>query len=120
MPFLFSKQKIGVGLKGLDPADVARAAGLDPAKLQTDLDSAAVNDRMKEDFELAKSVGLSHTPYIILNGKPIDGPIFKEIGYWDKVADAYWKSAGVERPASAKLPQPPAAIPSTPSPKASP
>jgi protein-disulfide isomerase len=49
----------------------ARSLGLDAARFTTDMDSMGVNTRIRLDTERADSLGVSGTPSLFLNGRPL-------------------------------------------------
>jgi protein-disulfide isomerase/uncharacterized membrane protein len=100
---LFAKQGEGAaGLTGLDPAQIAAAAGLDAKRLAADMQNPVIGQRVNEDIAAAVEAGIRATPHLVVNGRPVDGLAAKEVGFWDKLADRYWKELGVPRPDSTR------------------
>src|SRR5207237_578047 len=56
----------------------ARELGLDPAKLKTAMESAAVKSAVEKDVKEGEQAGVNGTPSIFLNGKRFNGPITLE------------------------------------------
>ena len=52
---------------------LAKKVGADMARLKKDLDSDAVNNRIKEDLAEAKKFGFQGTPGFLINGIPVKG-----------------------------------------------
>jgi len=66
------------GGERLVPAELSRRAkaiGLDPAVFDTCLSSGKHQDRIKTEVEAARAVGVSSTPTMFINGRPIRGAI---------------------------------------------
>jgi protein-disulfide isomerase len=62
----------------LVPAELSRRAksiGLDPAAFDTCLSSRKHQDRIKTEIEAARALGVSSTPTMFINGRPIRGAI---------------------------------------------
>lgn len=58
-----------------DPAEAARAAGLDMARAQADGMSQAVNDELARNAELARTMGFNGTPAWIAGRQTISGAV---------------------------------------------
>jgi protein-disulfide isomerase len=101
--WLFEQQKHPSGLIGVDFSAMAAALGLDVGQLQTDLESPATAQRLQEDVQLARQCGLRSTPYILVNGRVVDGVAAKEVNFWNALADQFWAEVGIVRPESTKL-----------------
>lgn len=70
-----------------DLAAMAAVAGLDAAQLEADRHSDAVKARVREDIELAKSLGVDATPAVFLNGRLV-APLSRDlVGFWKLVAE---------------------------------
>ena len=52
----------------------AKGLGLNSEAFSTDMDSGEIADRVQNDLNQAKSLGLSGTPSFFVNGKKIDNP----------------------------------------------
>jgi uncharacterized membrane protein len=100
---LFSRQKPVGGLDGLDPREVATTLGFDADRLTADMNSPAVAQRLAEDAELAKKLGIRHTPMIFVHGKEVESYAATVIGFWDALAESYWASIEMPRPDSARM-----------------
>jgi protein-disulfide isomerase/uncharacterized membrane protein len=100
---LFSMQQLPpVGLKGLDPRAVAEKLGLDAERLSADMSSEAAARRVWEDVNEGAKLNIISTPWIIAHRKPVDSLAFKEIGFWDALAESYWHSIETPRPESTR------------------
>ena len=88
---------------GLDPAAMAKELGLDADRLEADMNASLVASRMEEDIREARKCGLRSTPYLLVNGKVVDGVAAKELDFWDRMADLYWQEVGKDRPESTRL-----------------
>ena len=75
--------------------------------------SQAVAARVAEDIDQAKLCDIKGTPAVFVEGKLVDTLTVTEIGFWDKLADAYWQRSNLPRPASTK-PKSVAVTPGTP------
>jgi len=98
---------------------VAGELQLDPAAFGEAMTSQGISTRLAEDIEQAKRCEIKGTPAVFVEGKLVDTLAVLEVGFWDKLADVYWKRNNLPRPASTML-KPTAAIPSTPDRKAAP
>ena len=55
--------------------DIAHEVGLDPAKLNADMDSAATSQRIKANLELARSLKITGTPTFVVGDQIIPGMV---------------------------------------------
>jgi protein-disulfide isomerase len=106
----------------LKPEAVASAIGADVAAFSTAMTSPDILTRINGDADQARVCEIRGTPSIYIDGKPVDSLIAQEIGFWDKLADSYWKKLNLPRPADTLLTAaaPVAATPNSPSSKAVP
>jgi protein-disulfide isomerase len=63
----------------------AKAAGLNVARLEKDMDSSEVGTTIDEDFALARALGISGTPGYVIGDNVIPGAIGLD-GLKDKIA----------------------------------
>lgn len=73
-------------IKRLNVGETAAMLGLDAARLETDLKSQAVMDRIHEDIELGKSLGITGTPAVFLSGR--------QVGALARMSDVFWSKMG--------------------------
>ncbi len=55
--------------------DQAKALGLDEAKFKEDLQSKAIQDKVQQAQQRALDIGLPGTPFLVINGRPYQGPM---------------------------------------------
>ena len=60
------------GKRRLSPIELAERIGLNAGRLERDMNSPRVRDRIREDVALGKSVGVRGTPFVFLNGRRVD------------------------------------------------
>jgi protein-disulfide isomerase len=73
--WLFANQS-SLSRQGL--LDQTQAFGLDPMRLQADLDSDWIAERVQTDLDFAGSRGLTSTPLFFINGRPFRGATGRE------------------------------------------
>lgn len=64
---------------GVDEAklvELAKGLNLNVAKLKADADSAAIKNKLAQNMEYAKKLGISGVPFMIVNGKVHPGALF--------------------------------------------
>lgn len=103
----------------IKPEQVAVLIGVAPGAFLEATQSSNINARVLEDIDQAKTCEIRGTPSIFIEGKLVDTLAVTEIGFWDKIADMYWRSVEKPRPDSTKLNQP-AVTPGTPGPTTAP
>jgi protein-disulfide isomerase len=69
---LFSQQK---GLGDAFYQETAKKLGLDLAKFNSDRASKAADDAIKQDTQIAEKLGISGTPFFIMNGNTLSGAV---------------------------------------------
>ncbi|MBI1825810.1 MAG: vitamin K epoxide reductase family protein [Planctomycetes bacterium] len=87
----------------LRPEMVAASIGVDTASFSNAMSSANFQSRVNGDADQARICEIRGTPSVFVDGKPVDSLIAQEIGFWDKLADAYWKRMNQPRPANTML-----------------
>jgi len=107
---LFAKQTSATGLDGINPAEIAKELNLDASRLVADTSSPVIAQRINEDAAEGVRAGLVATPYVLLERRLVESPVAKEVPFWDRMAERYWASLNVPRPADTKpqATQPPA------------
>ena len=103
----------------MKPEQVAEWIGAAPEAFREATQSSNFNARVLEDIEQAKACEIRGTPSIFIEGRLVDTLAVTEIGFWDKIADMYWRSVERPRPASTR-PSQPAATPNSPGPTTAP
>lgn len=86
----------------LEPDAVAAALQLDPAAFHEAMSSDGISARLAEDIEQGKRCDIRGTPAVFVEGKLVDTLAVTEVGFWDKLADMYWKRINLPRPESTK------------------
>jgi protein-disulfide isomerase/uncharacterized membrane protein len=100
--FLFAGQKYLK--KDMITTEVfARVMGLDEDQLKEDMHSDEVNQRIKEDTDLARSIGLKSTPVVYLSNHRVSKIAIPEMAFWDLVADRFWEAIKKPRPEETRL-----------------
>ncbi len=88
----------------INAGSVAEVTGLSAEVLQKASESPAVRERIALDTDQGKRSNLRGTPYILVEGRPLDPLMATELGFWDKLADWFWlEKAKGERPQSTRL-----------------
>lgn len=82
--------------------EVANAVGIDAASLSSQMKSETIAARIAGDIALAGSLGVRGTPAVYVNGATVDPLAKVEVAFWDKMADDYFRSVGLKRPASTR------------------
>ena len=67
------------------------------------MNSAEVDQRIKEDIAEARRLGVNSTPSSFIYGRKVGVLYMREINFWDKLADYYWQKRSEPRPAETKL-----------------
>jgi protein-disulfide isomerase len=80
---LFEQQD---SLRELEPREFAARLGLDPEQFVDDMNSEIVTQRIREDIEQGRSVGVRGTPAVFLDGR--------EIGGLARGVPAFWRLLG--------------------------
>jgi len=60
--------------------------------------SPKIEQRLTEDIQQADACKIRGTPAVFVDGKNVDSLASTEVGFWDKLADQYWRDRGVPRP----------------------
>ena len=87
----------------LTAESVAEQIGLDPTELAAAILDPKVDRRIMQDVAEGRFHDVGGTPSVFLDGRLIDTLARKEINFWDRIADIYWKNRRVPRPESTKL-----------------
>jgi thiol-disulfide isomerase/thioredoxin len=72
----------------LEQADLeayAKDIGLDLAKFRADMGSPLTNERLEKDVKQAEGLGLSGTPFILINGREVNDIFFNDPEGWVKL-----------------------------------
>lgn len=72
-------------LEQQDIEDYAKQLGLDVAKLRADLNAPATIERLEKDVKQAEGLGLTGTPYILINGREANDIFFNDPEGWLKL-----------------------------------
>lgn len=98
-------------LEQQDIEDYAKQLGLDVGRLRADLNAPATIERLEKDVKQAEGLGLSGTPFILINGREANDIFFNDPEGWVKLDI---EMAGhTPRPAPPKPTTEPTAAPST-------
>lgn len=100
--FLFAHQE-EIRLGKITPERVAGHVGVDAAALRTTMMSEAVSQRLVDDAQLARRVGLPGTPGVYIHERRIENFALENLRFWDLMAEFYWQARKVERPAETRL-----------------
>ncbi|MCH7992986.1 MAG: thioredoxin domain-containing protein [Planctomycetes bacterium] len=87
----------------IDTAAVAEVVGVDHHDFVEAMNSAEVNQRIKEDIAEARKVGVRSTPSAFIYGRKVGVLYMREINFWDKLADYYWQKRTEPRPEETKM-----------------
>ena len=99
--FLFShRTELASGL--VDEGRINKLILVDPLEMKRAAQSQAVSARIRGQIAAARAIGISGTPAIFVEGKPVDQLVKNDPGFWDAMAERYWKQSGVARPASTR------------------
>jgi predicted DsbA family dithiol-disulfide isomerase len=74
-------------LGSVDWRAAAQAVGLDEARFLADMGSPETMRRIQEDIAKGRALGLTGTPAVFLNGRPVNRVIRSNIGWWKLKAD---------------------------------
>ena len=88
IPYDKRSGKIWFNGKTVDWADASEELGIDPRQFLQDLESAAVKKRISEDVALARKAGVTGTPGVFLNRRPVSRLMRKSPGFWELQADS--------------------------------
>lgn len=95
--YLFGhRDQLAVGAVSVEA--VAAAIGLDVDAMRSAQTSPKVEQRLTEDIQQADACKIRGTPAVFVDGKNVDSLASTEVGFWDKLADQYWRDRGVPRP----------------------
>jgi protein-disulfide isomerase len=72
-------------LEQQDIEEYAKGLGLDVGRLRADLNAPATLERLEKDVKQAESLGLSGTPYILINGREANDIFFNDPEGWIKL-----------------------------------
>jgi protein-disulfide isomerase len=72
-------------LEQTDIEDYAKQLGLDIAKLRADMNAPATLERLEKDVKQAEGLGLSGTPFILINGREANDIFFNDPEGWVKL-----------------------------------
>jgi protein-disulfide isomerase/uncharacterized membrane protein len=101
---LFTHQQDGVeGRVPVTAAQVAATLKLDPAKLGEDMESTLVAERIEQDTALGRACAVRGTPAVFVARRRVDPLAAMQLGFWDRLADEFWKQAGEPRPPSSRI-----------------
>ena len=76
---LFERQE---SLGTMDPREFAADLGLDPERLVADMHSDTVDQRIAEDVEQGRSVGVKATPTVFIDGREVSGLARRVPAFW--------------------------------------
>ncbi len=100
---LFKSTLMEGNLKNTDVDAMAQKAGLDMAKLKTDMDSAATKAELKQNYALAKALNLSGTPaFIVLPTDPSNKKQLQKLSFIPGGTDAHTLNQAVLQLTSSK------------------
>lgn len=99
---LFEMQSAETRHSEYEVATIAKRLGLDESKLIATMQLEEVGQRINEDAALAKTCGVNGTPAVFVNGKRVDTLALNEIGFWDAIAESYWRKIKTPRPPSTR------------------
>jgi len=74
-------------LGSVDWGQAAEAIGLDRARFLADKEAPATMRRIQEDIAKGRALGITGTPAVYLNGRPVNRVIRSNIGWWKLKAD---------------------------------
>lgn len=74
-------------LGSVDWSAAAQAVGLDGPRFLADMASPETMKRIQEDIARGKALGITGTPAVYLNGRPVNRVIRSNIGWWKLKAD---------------------------------
>ncbi|NUP09266.1 MAG: thioredoxin domain-containing protein [Polyangiaceae bacterium] len=103
---LFANQE---ALSDQDLFGYAEKIGLDMVKFKEDYASNAVHEMVDRDVAAGEKAGVSHTPFILLNGRLFDTTYFKydrDLDSWIETEAALAKKKQASAPAAAPAPAP--------------
>ncbi len=84
--FLFRNQK---RLSDINVGAVAREVGLEPVLLIADMNSDIITQRIAEDIEQGRKIGVTSTPAIFLSGRRVS-PLARDVeGFWKAMGQVY-------------------------------
>lgn len=98
----------------LEPTDIeeyARQLGLDVARFRADLTAPATIERLEKDVKQGEGLGLSGTPFILVNGREVNDVFFNDPEGWVKLDIEL--AGHTPKPAPPKPSGDPTAAPST-------
>lgn len=87
----------------LGPDELAAVLGLDPQAFRQTMNSDQTARRIAEHVEQGCECEVRGTPCVFVNGQQVDVLAMSETGFWDRMADMYWRSLRRRRPESTKL-----------------
>ncbi len=99
--FLFANQEL-INKGQLTIEGVAVKLGFDPSLFMDTMQSKAVAKRVWDDVNQGGTYGLRGTPTVFVKGRKVDNLAVREIVFWDKLADMFWKEIGQDRPEQTK------------------
>ena len=85
---LFEKARAKL-LAELDYGELARELELDPDRFIRDMESEQVADRIREDIDLGRSLGVNATPAVYVSGRHIPEVVVTQPSFWRDVARVY-------------------------------
>ena len=90
---LFDRARRGL-LKELDYRRVAEELHLDPDRFVADAESQDVARRIREDTDLAQSLGVTTTPAVFVCGRRVPAVVATQPTFWEAVARMYATKVG--------------------------
>lgn len=87
----------------LDLQNTAIELGFDPPLFERVMNTEPVAKRVWHDVNDASGAKLTGTPAVYVKGRRVDKLAVTEIGFWDEMADRFWREAGTPRPAKTRL-----------------
>jgi len=83
---------------------LAQPLGMDHRKLLDAANADSVEERIVADVALGMRCGVTSTPALFINEKRVETLAADSIGFWDALADLYWKNVKITRPESTRIP----------------
>jgi protein-disulfide isomerase len=72
-----------------DYRTVAAKLGLDPQRFIRDMESQTVADRIAQDVELGKALGIKGTPRLFVSGREVPDLAMRQMPFWQTMSQAY-------------------------------
>ncbi len=75
-------------LANLNYSVMAEEFDLNKSHFETDMRSTDTEKRIRKDMELARSLGITSTPTVYLNGRPVNRALRAYLGFWKERAES--------------------------------